>query len=250
MSILTKSLWTDPADFIISDIYEYDMKRGGLSVIKEYSLLPQEEIEKLEKEEKKTSTINIGKLHHKHKGLATKMNEGFMKARLMFGEMNELEDSDIISVKKDAIFTRKYCGVNQLTENILFREKNAYDAFIRLGKIEFYWNPNKMDVKGINDDKLIGHKELLDFISRIIQFMVRYDNKSALRQMIKVMDDYKKRRLPIGFYREFNADSKFIFMMNEDTILQLDNIGEEHIGELKIEYNYLNILVPLMNLLL
>ena len=64
------------------------------------------------------------------------------------------------------------------------------------------------------------------------------------------MDDYKRRRLPIGFYREFNADSKFIFMMNEDTILQLDNIGEEHIGELKIEYNYLNILVPLMNLLL
>ena len=132
MSILTKSLWTDPADFIISDIYEYDMKRGGLSVIKEYSLLPQDEIEKLEKEEKKTATINIGKLHNKHTGLASKMNEGFMKARLLFGELNELQDSDIISIKKDAIFTRKYCDIQQITDNILFREENAYDAFVRI----------------------------------------------------------------------------------------------------------------------
>ena len=250
MSILTKSLWTDPADFIISDIYEYDMKRGGLSVIKEYSLLPQEEIEKLEKEEKKTSTINIGKLHHKFKGLAGQMNEGFMKARLLFGELNELKDSDIVSIKKDAIFTRKYCGVNQITDNILFREKNAYDAFIRIGKIEFYWSPEKMDVKGISDERLIYHKDILEFISRIIQYMVRYDNKSALKLIVKYMNDYKKRTLPINFYREFNADSKFIFMLNESTVLQLDNIGEEHIRELKIEYNYLNILVPLMNLLL
>ena len=250
MSILTKSLWTDPADFIISDIYEYDMKRGGLSVIKEYSLLPQDEIEKLEKEEKKTATINIGKLHHKHKGLASKMNEGFMKARLLFGELNELQDSDIISIKKDAIFTRKYCDIQQITDNILFREKNAYDAFVRIGKIEFYWSPEKMDVKGINDLKLAQHKDLLDFISKIIQCMVRYDNKRALRLIVQCMNDYKKRRLPIGFYRELNADSKFIFILNEDTILQLDNIGEEHIKELKIEYNYLNILVPLMNLLL
>ena len=250
MSILTKSLWTDPADFIISDIYEYDMKRGGLSVIKEYSLLPQEEIEKLEKEEKKTSTINIGKLHHKFKGLASKMNEGFMKARLLFGELNELKDSDIVSIKKDAIFTRKYCSVNQITDNILFREKNAYDAFIRIGKIEFYWSPEKMDVKGISDERLIYHKDILEFISRIIQYMVRYDNKSALKLIVKYMNDYKKRTLPINFYREFNADSKFIFMLDESTVLQLDNIGEEHIRELKIEYNYLNILVPLMNLLL
>ena len=80
--------------------------------------------------------------------------------------------------------------------------------------------------------------------------MVRYDNKSALKLIVKYMNDYKKRTLPINFYREFNADSKFIFMLNESTVLQLDNIGEEHIRELQIEYNYLNILVPLMNLLL
>ena len=42
MSILERSSWTTPVDFIISDIIEYDMKRAGLSIIREnkFSRLP------------------------------------------------------------------------------------------------------------------------------------------------------------------------------------------------------------------
>ena len=52
MSILQRDNWTTNVDFIISDIYEYDMRRAGLSIIKEKGLLPEEDIKKLESMEK------------------------------------------------------------------------------------------------------------------------------------------------------------------------------------------------------
>ena len=223
-----------------------------MSIIKEYSLLAQEEREKLGKEEKKTSTINIGKLHHKFKGLASKMNEGFMKARLLFGELNELKDSDIVSIKKDAIFTTKRCDKKSF-DKVQFVEKNIYTSYyyFRNG-IEIYYNKNRMDVKGINDDKLKNHKEYFaSFVNRFC-FM---GETSSLNNRIKFLNEftylYKTRNLDIEYYREFNANS---FFRAFETITHLD-VGMDCAYNLKppevdIKYNFFNYLVPMINMLI
>ena len=127
-SILKRSNWITPVDFMISDIIEYDMKRAGLSIIKENHLLPDDEIVRLEKKEKRVADTEIGKLNYKIKGFSRTLEDYKTQYRLEFGKLNDLSDEDIISVKSDAIFTRKYCEHTQITEHIVFRQKNQYHA--------------------------------------------------------------------------------------------------------------------------
>ena len=43
-----------------TDIFEYDMKDAGFSLIKEFNLLDKSTIDKLSKQDKNTRTVNIG----------------------------------------------------------------------------------------------------------------------------------------------------------------------------------------------
>ena len=252
MSILERSNWTTPVDFIISDIIEYDMKRAGLSIIRENKLLPEAEIVRLEKKEKRVADTEIGKMNYKIKGFSRTLEDYKKQYRLEFGKLNDLSDDDIISVKSDAIFTRKYCPNTQITENILFRQKHQYHAMLKLLKIEFYWNEDSgnIDVKGIQDDYVELHRDyLLKDISTIISYMVSYDNKNAIKKLVSLMDDYKFRRLPVGYYREFNQTNKYLLRI-DDKIAEVNEVGQSYVDKLIINYNYMNVLVPLLNLIM
>ena len=257
MSILQRDNWTTNVDFIIGDIYEYDMRRAGLSIIKEKGLLPEEEIKKLESMDKHDSDVAIGKMERSNKELREKKKEGFKEYRLMFGEMNDLTDDNIISVKKDAIFCTKYCSETKIGNHIEFREKNQYHAFLRLpGKgepnKELYWNSytGDIDVKGIGDDLVSLHKDyLLKSISMVIRKLSSYDNAGALNTLVRLMNDYKFRRLPAGYYREFNANSKFRqIIADRELLIDAEDMSGYYLETMRIEYNYLNVLVPLFDL--
>lgn len=240
MSRLEKDKWTTSADIIISDIYEYDMKRGGLSIIKEKKLLPLDEINKIESMPKREGDIYVGNLERTNHFLRDEKKEGFKEYRLKLGEANNLTDDDIISVKKDAIFTRKYCSITQFGKFIEFREKNHYDAFVQIPKpsnLELYWDSSdgRIDVKGITDAKVAMHRDyLLKEISNVIRKVAQYDNIGAKKSLVKFMNDYKMRRLHPGYYRELNPMSDLLY----DEYAQFD-----------IVFNYLNILVPLLNII-
>ena len=251
-SILNRSNWTIPVDFIISDIVEYDMKRAGLSIIREHKLLPEKDIARLEKKEKREADTEIGNLNYKIKGFSKTLEDYKRQYRLEFGKLNELSNEDIISVKSDAIFTRKYCGNTQITENILFRQKHQYHAMVKLLRMELYWNEDTgdIDVKGIRDDQVALHKDyLLKDISTIISHMVSYDTEKAITKLVMLMDDYKFRRLPVGYYREFNTTSKYILYI-DDRVAEIDDVGQSYVDKLIINYNYMNVLVPLLNLIM
>lgn len=255
MPILEQDSWTTDVDFIISDIYEYDMRRGGLSIIKEKQLLSEDEIKKLESMDKFESNKAIGVMEITNKELKKEHNAGFREYRLLFGEMNDLTDDNIISVKKDAIFCTKYCSETKIGKYIEFREKNQYHAFLRLpgkpGK-ELYWNSytGDIDVKGIKDELVLLHKDyLLKSISTVIRKLSSYDIAGAKTTLVKLMNDYKFRRLPAGYYREFNVDSKFRQVIaDRELLIDAEDMSDYYIQTLRIEYNYLNVLVPLFDL--
>ena len=253
MSILERDSWTTKVDFIINDIYEYDMRRGGLSIIKEKQLLPEDQIRKLESMDKHDSNVEIGKMERSNKQLREGKKAGFKEYRLLFGELNELTDDHIISVKKDAIFCTKYCNETKIGTHIEFREKNQYHAFLRLpGNKELYWNSytGDIDVKGITDDLVPLHRDyLLKSISMVIRKLSSYDVSGATNTLVRLMNDYKFRRLPAGYYREFNTDSKFRQVIaDRELLIDTDDMSGYYLQTLKIEYNYLNVLVPLFDL--
>lgn len=220
MSILERDNWTTREfDFIISDIIEYDMKRAGLSIIKEKKLLDDETIRQLEKMDKHLADERVGKMQIGNKELRDSLKAGFVEYRLKFGEANGLEDKDIISVKKDAIFVRRYCEVTEFDKYIKFAEKNHYEAFMKLQNMEFYYGPEKLDVKGLHKDNEVLHKDyMIGMIHGFIRHLSMSDIVRARDYLVRFMDDYKRLRLPVGYYREFNSDSGYLMGVGDSVI--------------------------------
>ena len=263
MPILEKTSWTDRSvDLLIHDIIEYDMRDGGLSLIKEEKLLPQYMIDQFSQMKKGVERNSaIGKLRHskQYSDIPAKQNELFKKYRLLFGELNGLEDSDILSIKKDAIFTTKYCYNLKIGQYVEFAEKHNYQAYMCLNVqnptskkwLEFYWSEDgTLDVKGIQDQILEKyHKEYtLKTIWKIMRYLVYFDNKGALEYLIKFMDDYKMLRLDTEYYRTFNDDSIFPVIFDGKQMLW-NTIGPKQLESTDISYNYLQIYTQILNII-
>lgn len=252
--ILEKELWTDKSiSFLISDIVEYDMKEAGFSIIKERNLLPQETIEELNKiADKKARQRKIGLLQRgiENKHFREELARGFKEYRLWFGEANGLDDIDILAIKKDAIFVKKFCYNTECGNHIRFVEKNVYTAFMQFGSFEFYLKENGLDVKGLLNDNLELHqKGMLLIIHRVMKLLSQYEDIAAIKYVVKVMNDYKTYQLPVECYREFNSVNGYRLWQNDQESVVKD-VGESYKYNLIIDYNYINILVPLLNLVM
>lgn len=251
-TVLEKDKYLDRSiDFCISDIFEYDMKRAGLSICKTENLLPPDKISRLEKMEKHKADVWLGTEQRTNKTLKEGLKEGFRKYRMLFGEMNELSDTDILSVKKDAIFTTKYCEYTDIGDYITFREKNHYEAYLYINNCECYWGPDgKLDIKGITDSNVALHQDYMNsFIWTFMKYLCQYDIDGARRYIVKFIDDYKTKKVPIGYYREFNSASEYTYVMY-DQPTNAAHLDEVYKPLVIGNYNFLNVLVPLLNYVL
>lgn len=220
-------------------IIEYDMKRAGLSLIKEHQLLPEETIKQIENYRSKyEQDVLIGQLERKNKALVEGKKQAFASAREKFYYLNDLDDIEIIDIRKDAIFTTRKCTTTKLSEYIEFRPKNTYTSFLRVGKrkIElFYKAPDQIDVKGINDEKVPLHENgMLEFYKTFFRKMESGYVEDTIRFLRYTIDRYKNLDLPIDYYREFNANSSFHTIRNE----YAEDYWEDDKDQLDIRYNY------------
>lgn len=252
--ILERGQWVDKSiDLYIGTLVEYDMRDGGLSIIKEYKLLPPfmiEQIEKLPKGVQRNSYV--GKLKHNetYKDVPKIQNEKFKELRIAFGDMNELEDKDIFAVRKDAIFVKRYCFHTKMGEFIEFREKNIYGAMMRLGKIEFYWkhDSKQIDVKGIPDNIVTKHDGCLNLmIWEFMKYLVSFDMNGARKYIVSIIDKYKFFELEPGYYRMYDNKSAYQVIINGQVKL-VDDVGMSEIPNTNIGYNFTNLFVPMLQL--
>ena len=222
-------------------IVEYDMRRAGLSVIKEFNLLPQEQINKLESMGKKKADIEIGKMRKKS-DFSNKFKTAMEEARKLFIESNRLEEPDIISIKNDAIFTIGRCEHLKFG-NIEFRMKNQYTSFIAIDQLQFFYSPYQMDIKGLGDEaERLHEKYWIDTIRQYISLMENYDKKEVLYFMRRLADDYKSFQLAPDYYREFSVQSKYRTLDGDLYGEYWDNKKEE----LDITYNYDKLILPMV----
>ncbi len=118
-------------------------------------------------------TIELGKLQRDNGESNKALTSSFEKARQMFIEQNDLSDNDVISIKKDALIIKKRCDIQQFGTYINFRPKHTYSSFIQLeNKLEFYYDTETLDVKGISDEKLKLHEDyMIKFIKLFCEKM-------------------------------------------------------------------------------
>ena len=231
-----------------TEIIEYDMKEAGFSISKEFKLLDKNTIKRLEKLSKDRRKVTLGNMQNSVAGYKDSLKIAFQEARRMFFEENDLEQSDIISIKKDAIFTTKRCNVQKIGEYINFRPKHYYTSYINLGKkLEFYYSPEELSVKGINDVNIEYHRDyMIRFIKLFIKKMETEDEESVIRFTKRFIDKYKRRELEVGYYRTF--DHRSMYMMNDDSGELYENYFEEDKFDIDITYNYFNIALKLIQI--
>lgn len=213
------------------EIVEWDIKDAGFSLIKEFKLLPEDEIARLNRMDKGLQRhIEIGNMQKNDKEFSNRLLNAFADARKFFMQTNNIVDNDIVSVKKDAFFiTRKPNRVN--FGQIHFVAKNTYSSYLRFSNIhniEIYYMPDgHMDFKQIGDSCIARHKlYTVEFLKGFIRRMENHDT-SVKRYMMKYISEYKSLKMDEEYYLEFNNKSRDINPL----------------------FNYREILIPLLSII-
>lgn len=228
------------------------MHEAGWNLILYYELLPEDKIQYLDSLNKTNRKIEIGKIMRDDKKFSLKLTESFGAMRKLFIEANRLEDDDILSIKKDAIFVISKRCHDMKFKNVEFVEKNVYTSYHKFGKLELYYSSKRdvLDVKGINDNALVNHTHFMNILKKMFNLIEcdNYDGFSKL--MCKFSDDYKSKRLSYEYYREFNANSSYTITNSKSSVREyvvgLDGMDQSLENKLDISYNYLNFILPMI----
>ena len=200
-----------------SFITEYDLSKANISALKYAGYLSDDDYSFLYNANKLYREIYIGNLEKRDKNLTKIKQHGIEEARRLFFEANKLQDHEVLSIKNDAIFV---IGTKQLQTQFGifdFKRKNVYSFFMstknRL-EIYYYYDPvggNEIfDVKGINDSVLHVHQDyMISFLCQIFYMLQTTTIDDTIRFYNEFYENFINRRLDVGYYREFNAISKF-----------------------------------------
>lgn len=232
---------------INNDIFEYDIKSAGLSLAKEYKYLDINIVNKLEKMDKYERNRLMGIMKINNTDLVKHENQGLVESRRKFILSNEIEPDEIISIKKDALFVNRKCS-NLTFGNIEFVPKNRYTTYMYMNNIEFYYNHDKLDIKGINDEILFLHNDyMISFFKKYLRLLQGSRINELIEYSTEFLYAYKIRALDIEYYREFNRISKYKLTKKTcyNTEFMIDYVDKESFDMIDITYNYFMYLVPL-----
>lgn len=234
------------------DICEYDIESAGLNIIKYYGLLPQDRITYLEGMSKEARNKQIGIYQRDDSVFKEALSEGFVNIRKEFFDLNEIEDDDILSIKKDAIFTLDRRMRHTKIGNVTFKRKHSYTSYLYLDKKEIYVNTlmNTVEIKGLTDcSEHEGY--MFDFFKRFCAINENSPNQDiAIDFILEFIQKYRNKELPNGYYRRLSKDNNFVVYdeLNDEWIEVNDIEVNEY--DVDISYNYINYLIPLASIYL
>lgn len=243
---------------INANIVEYDISAANITMLFSYGLISEEEYFRYKNMEKKAREISIGKRGHdddgklNQEGIAIQkcINNGIIEAKKRLFEANDLKEESIVRIAKDAVYVNGqkvlYTSFDLNNNGVLtvFVPKNTYNIMINLNKsVTIFIKDNPLDdslnvtVVGINDNLVPLHECFLEFICNLVSNIQRSGKEFAFKQYNDFYEAYINMKLPINYYREFNANSGF--RLKDARNFTIDNIPEKYKDKLDINYNLL-----------
>lgn len=225
-------------------IYEYDISKANISALRAMNSLTDEDYNNFLRMPKMDREIIVGKMELRDNTLYNKIKEGISLSKKAFVEQNKIDDINILRIANDSIYTyniKESINLTVIVNNIpiTFVEKNKFTSFVNLNSILVFFSQNadnwNIDVKGINQNKLIFHEKFLSFICTIIQYLEVGQSSIAFREFNKFYNDYISFNLSKEYYREFNDSS--LFRIKGMTGYGLLDINQVPINEIDIGYN-------------
>lgn len=229
-------------------IYEYDMNSGGFSILRSKKVFSKEVEEKLLNMDKLKRNIYIGKLMRKDSRISEIVIEGFKEYLTKFCKLNDIEDKDILSIKKDAIFIiNKKCKHLKINDYVSLKEANKYTSYLYVNEIEFYNNIMKMDVKGLSDE-IVESNAFIGEIRKIMKLLEKNNEMYLFRHLRKLQKDYLNKDMDKEVYKELNRNNSYVIEMFSSKF-HYNDVDDDLVEKLFIDYNYFAYINPIVRML-
>lgn len=254
--IWDKVLYRANIQYLIdTPIYEYDLSKANINVLRDKNAISEDLYQYLYQAPKLERNIMMGKMRAKNPHLTEILKEGIEEARKFFITKNEFLDSDILSIRNDAITTiGREAKFQAVSERVVFRLAATYTSFyatpnmlfnnIGMGVDFFYFydpvtKKEVLDTKGLGEADIYHKEYMLDFVSELCYTIQMNGVQMAINLLNNVHRKYINRDMKLGYYRELNAGS--MFRLNPSfsivTPLYTDLVTESDKDLLDISYN-------------
>lgn len=227
-ALYSKTYHTNKSIEYLINVYirEYDIRRAGPSALLVGGCIDQNYFKYLCNLPRQQRQIQTGLLIKQHPEFDKIRSSIIEESRKQFLDSNGFSESDILSIKNDAIYViEKTPSFTSFYDNrIEFIPKNVYTSYYRYLRTEMYYfidivnQIERIDIKNIGDDKIARHSDfMLDFLLCLFDTAQNSSTADVIKLLQDMMTNYVSHNLPLGYYREFNARSEFKFNLSEFT---------------------------------
>lgn len=237
-------------------IREYDLSAAGMNVLYREGALNDMEYHFLSGLKKSDRQVRVGYILRDNKEFNEILSNGLKRVMREFMEANRLDDSDILSIKNDAIFViNKRCNILEF-DNLKFNNKNTYTSYYHLNNHEFYFKKgfggnSLLDIKGINDSLYYKHEDyMLNFLKDLFSTVESSDNKRVFMKLTSFALAYMNKELDAGYYRELSNTSLYRSKLKYKGNTICYDLFNGDMEEIEISFNYMAYIIPLMGILL
>ena len=244
-----KSTYISKLEYIIGGmIREFDISKANISILRDANVLTEEQYQYYLNCDRMERQVAIGKLQGANPEVVNILKSGITNAKKVFMESNDIDDSEILYIRNDAIciIGTRYISRLQITDRVAFRESGRYSSFYRFGSISLLYlydiitQTEQLDIKGLGDSGELLHKNfMIDFLTELFYTAQIEGIPSAIKLLYQVHRDYLNMSMAIEYYREFNPASNYRLKcdFSNNSILYLREAIEYHKQFIDISYN-------------
>lgn len=250
-TLWSKKYYTAPIDYLNSTfIREYDISKADISVLLSKGQITQEQFNFLYRIPSINRNTYMGLLQRDNPELKKILSNGIEEVKKLFFETNNIEDSQVLSIKNDAIFLIDKVATTKTFGIVTFKEKNVYTSFYKLSRKynkEFYYYINRvtgeerLDIKGMNKESIELHKDyFIDFLTVLFNSIELFPIADTIELIQSFYNQYINMELPINYYRKFDQYSGFDTNLKTPILEQryiMKYLSEEHREMVNISYN-------------
>ena len=223
-----------------SFIREYDLSKANINALYSRGVIDKAMYDNLYSADKAIREKQIGLMIRSDKNIYKEIQAGIMEAKRNLILSNNIDLEDIVSIKNDAVFVMNNKLENTTFGLMDFKLKNTYTIYIKINRYEFYYYFNsynqeeKLDVKGINDNKLEYHRNhFMDFLLALFNTLQVDSIIPAVNILQNFSLAYINRQLDPNYYRKFNSESNFDLLNGYSSDVYVSDINL-----IDIRYNY------------
>ena len=213
----SKTNYLAPIPYVVNSyITEYDISKANINILYYYGVINDEMYNMLYNCDKMQREVYVGKMERSHPEISDIKANGIKEFRHKFFSANNIQDSELLSIKNDAIYViGKKCQFTKF-DNVEFRESNVYTTYMRLPRLELYYsfdpitNNEVLDIKGIKDAALELHREyMVSFLCDVCYKLQNSSVEEAIKTNNELLEAILTRQIDVRFFREFNGESMY-----------------------------------------